>query len=99
MTLLNLDEGMISRASTLYRRQAAAEAAWLSSRSGGGLRWPTLLEQRECRIREAAYLRAERRGFVPGHEVDDWLDAEQEIDRASRPLPWGRMQVCVAERE
>ncbi|HEV3182571.1 MAG TPA: DUF2934 domain-containing protein [Steroidobacteraceae bacterium] len=31
-------------------------------------------------IAEAAYLRAERRGFVPGHETDDWLAAEVEVD-------------------
>jgi Protein of unknown function (DUF2934) len=30
-------------------------------------------------IAEAAYFRAERRGFVPGHELDDWLAAETEI--------------------
>jgi hypothetical protein len=27
-----------------------------------------------------AYLRAERRGFEPGHEVEDWIAAEAEID-------------------
>jgi ethanolamine ammonia-lyase large subunit len=32
------------------------------------------------RIAEAAYLRAEQRGFEPGHEVEDWLAAEREID-------------------
>jgi hypothetical protein len=31
-------------------------------------------------IAEAAYLRAERRGFTPGSEVEDWLAAEREID-------------------
>ncbi|HEY6865324.1 MAG TPA: DUF2934 domain-containing protein [Burkholderiales bacterium] len=30
-------------------------------------------------ISRAAYLRAERRGFEPGHEVEDWLAAEAEI--------------------
>jgi hypothetical protein len=35
---------------------------------------------RECRIAEAAYFRAERRGFVPGKELDDWLEAEKEED-------------------
>lgn len=29
-------------------------------------------------IAVAAYFRAESRGFVPGHELDDWLLAEQE---------------------
>ncbi len=29
---------------------------------------------------------AERRGFVPGHELDDWLAAEEEEDSRTRPL-------------
>ena len=41
---------------------------------------PSFSESREARIAEAAYWRAERRGFVPGRELDDWLDAEKEID-------------------
>lgn len=32
-------------------------------------------------IAEAAYYRAEQRGFEPGHELEDWLVAEQEIKR------------------
>ena len=35
---------------------------------------------REERIRNAAYAASERRGFEPGHETDDWLAAEREID-------------------
>jgi Protein of unknown function (DUF2934) len=38
-------------------------------------------ESRYRMICEAAYLRAERRGFAPGQEVDDWLAAEQEVER------------------
>ena len=30
-------------------------------------------------IRRLAYLLAERRGFDPGHEADDWLAAEHEV--------------------
>lgn len=30
-------------------------------------------------ISEAAYLRAEKRSFAPGHALEDWLLAEQEI--------------------
>jgi hypothetical protein len=29
-------------------------------------------------IAEAAYFKAESRGFIPGHELDDWLEAEIE---------------------
>ena len=32
-------------------------------------------------IAEAAYLRAERRGFLPGCELQDWLEAEAEVDK------------------
>ncbi len=32
-------------------------------------------------IREAAYFRYEQRGYAPGHDVDDWLAAEAELDR------------------
>jgi hypothetical protein len=31
-------------------------------------------------IAENAYYRAERRGFLPGYEIEDWLAAEAEID-------------------
>ena len=29
---------------------------------------------------ERAYFRAERRGFAPGHELEDWLAAEREVE-------------------
>ena len=34
-------------------------------------------------IAEAAYYRAERRGFEAGNEIDDWLAAEAEITGCS----------------
>jgi Protein of unknown function (DUF2934) len=37
-------------------------------------------EDRRAMIAEAAYLRAERRGFAPGQEAEDWLAAEVEVD-------------------
>ena len=37
-------------------------------------------EDRYRMIAEAAYLRAEQRGFVPGSELADWLAAELEVD-------------------
>ena len=46
---------------------------------------PSFSDSREQRIAEAAYWRAERRGFQPGHELDDWLEAEREIDTDRRP--------------
>jgi len=41
---------------------------------------PSFSESREARIAEAAYWRAERRGFTSGQELDDWLAAEKEVD-------------------
>jgi hypothetical protein len=35
---------------------------------------------RRAMIAEAAYYHAERRGFAPGDEVQDWLKAEAEVD-------------------
>ena len=30
-------------------------------------------------ISEAAYYRAKKRGFAPGHELEDWIQAEAEV--------------------
>jgi len=37
-------------------------------------------EERAHLIAEAAYYRAEARGFAPGNEVGDWLAAEHDVD-------------------
>jgi len=37
-------------------------------------------------IAVAAYYRAERRNFEPGHELEDWLDAEAEIRAQTQSL-------------
>jgi hypothetical protein len=37
-------------------------------------------DERRRRIAEAAYYNAERRGFEGNREMDDWLQAEREID-------------------
>ena len=36
--------------------------------------------ERHQRICELAYRRAEQRGFAPGGETEDWLEAEREVD-------------------
>lgn len=57
-----------------------------TARSGSGAKKPAVAlvsaQQREAMIRDAAYFRAERRGFVGGDPCRDWLEAEEEIDRA-----------------
>lgn len=45
-------------------------------------RWPeTCPERRQLMIQEIAYLLAEKRGFAPGGELQDWLSAEAEVDQ------------------
>ena len=38
-------------------------------------------EEREHLIARAAYFRAEKRGFAPGCELEDWVQAEAEVRR------------------
>lgn len=38
-------------------------------------------ELRHQMIAEAAYIRAEQRGFCAGDPMEDWLHAEREVDR------------------
>jgi hypothetical protein len=59
-------------------KEAPAEKATPRSTSGKASITP---EERHRMIRDAAYYRAERRGFVGGDPRQDWLDAENEIDQ------------------
>jgi hypothetical protein len=36
-------------------------------------------------VSEAAYFRAKQRGFTPGHEVEDWVQAEAEVRKRIGP--------------
>jgi hypothetical protein len=36
--------------------------------------------ERLKKIAEAAYRRAQQRNFAPGHDLEDWFEAEQEVD-------------------
>jgi hypothetical protein len=48
---------------------------------------------REDLIAEAAYRRAEARGFAPGGELKDWLAAEKEIDALLAAQPESQKTV------
>ncbi|TAN66784.1 MAG: DUF2934 domain-containing protein [Methylobacter sp.] len=37
------------------------------------------LPDRDAKIAELAYYKAENRDFAPGYELEDWLEAEQEL--------------------
>lgn len=60
-----------------------ASAAAKRARAGAE---PAAAERRVW-IATAAYFRAERRGFAPGGEVDDWLEAEAELSTRTPPSP------------
>ncbi|MBI4807500.1 MAG: DUF2934 domain-containing protein [Nitrosomonadales bacterium] len=38
-------------------------------------------KEMQARIEQAAYHLAKERGFVPGHELEDWLKAEMQVLR------------------
>jgi len=64
------DKAGARRASRAARKSPAQTAA----------RVQVTPEARRALIAESAYLRAERRGFAPGHETEDWLAAEAEVN-------------------
>ncbi|MFZ4535556.1 DUF2934 domain-containing protein [Propionivibrio sp.] len=68
MTTLNLSENK-------PEEHAAAPHVRRSERLGS---WPGDANY-EQKIAEAAYFNAERRGFMPGGELSDWLVAEAEV--------------------
>jgi hypothetical protein len=53
--------------------------------------------QRQQMIAEAAYFRAERRGFNGGDPVRDWCEAEAEIDARLRQLEDGQFVERIEE--
>jgi hypothetical protein len=42
-------------------------------------------DRSHAKISEHAYYLAEQRGFDPGHELEDWLSAESEVERNRGP--------------
>jgi len=87
------------KASTPSRASTAASTAAAQPDSGLAAT-PAFIEpeQRRALIAQAAYYRAERRGFEPGREVEDWYLAEGEIDamltRGEIPAMRGRTDVA-----
>jgi len=71
-------------------RRAAEPLTHVTHQSPRG--WRLTPEARRTMIAEGAYLRAERRGFAPGHETEDWLAAETEVDALLRVSHGGSSQ-------
>lgn len=67
---------MAGKTSTSITRKGRSEAA------ASGRINP---EARQRMIQETAYYRYVQRGYSHGHDVEDWLAAEADVERASRP--------------
>ena len=61
-------DGMPSASASTSRRKTADSVTTITA------------DERARMVETAAYYRAERRGFASGHEAEDWLAAEAEID-------------------
>jgi hypothetical protein len=70
-----------SRTNAEAAKANASEAAKAKASFSGYARAEVSPEEVRKLIAEAAYYRAKRRGFAPGHEIDDWVQAEAEVMR------------------
>jgi len=76
-TPVSLDK---TAASSPAKATSAKKTATKSASKSAPLRADISEGMRRSMIAEAAYLRAEQRGFAGGDEVEDWLAAEAEVD-------------------
>jgi hypothetical protein len=53
----------------------------------------------QVKVALTAYFIAERRGFEPGHELEDWLAAEAQVAAAGQPSVTKPIQPVKAERK
>jgi hypothetical protein len=81
--------GTLAAAAATAGRKRSVKAAQTEQRTAApvpnaaaaGLNQDQDQAARQRMVAEAAYYRAQNRGFAPGYELDDWLDAEAEIER------------------
>jgi hypothetical protein len=71
---------------TAKTTRTARSPANAVSNGDGRAAGPTRIDPAERRklIERAAYLRAAGRNFAPGGELQDWLEAEAEVERLLR---------------
>ena len=62
------------------KKRAPRKAAAMAAKAATPFTQFVVPERRDALIAEAAYFRAEKRGFAPGHEAEDWFAAEREVD-------------------
>jgi hypothetical protein len=61
--------------------RAAPDTRAPERETSGNSQAPLSAEEVYRLIQESAYFKAKARGFAPGHEVQDWIEAEQEVRR------------------
>jgi hypothetical protein len=66
------------------KKDPSAARGNIKAAPGGDSQISLSEDERRRMIAEAAYYRAEQRGFTAGREVDDWLAAEHEISQQLR---------------
>lgn len=69
------------KAAAAPRKPAGKKATARAVATQVDTRSTVTIDERRRMIAEAAYLRAERRGFSGGDPNEDWLSAEAEIDQ------------------
>ena len=69
----------VSAAAAVEKKAAAPKTSKARKATGK----PTVVapEQRRQLVQVAAYFIAERRGFESGREIEDWFEAEAEVER------------------
>jgi hypothetical protein len=72
-----------ARSSATTRGASSISAADTAAPHTAAKAPPTPVD-RYASIAQAAYFRSQHRGFKPGHEMEDWLAAEAEVDQRLR---------------
>lgn len=65
-----------------HQQQPQVQATQTTSQDPTGAAQSAAADPRQEAIAQAAYYKAEQRGFAPGYEMQDWLDAEREVASA-----------------
>ena len=71
---------LTAKKTTAKKRTTTGKAATIKMTTENTTAGEISPDKRHNMIAEEAYLRAEQRGFVGDHEIDDWLQAEAEVD-------------------
>jgi hypothetical protein len=79
---MNERSSITTEKSSSSRQAASGSTAKATRHTSNDVRRPPVSTgERERMIAVKAYYCAERRGFAPGHELEDWCEAEMEINR------------------